>query len=180
MPELKRIFDIIVSTTGLVRLSTLLILVWLIAKLPSPAPAIFAQTLIGRYDRRFTCYKFRTMYAGTPQRATHEVGNDAVTPQGRILRKYKIDELPQLWNVLRGEMSLVGPRPCLPVQKELIAERRRRGVYELRPGITGLAQTQGVDMSDSRKLAERDAEYVRIRSLALDLQLICKTVFQAP
>jgi len=99
-----------------------------------------------------------------------------VTPLGRWLRRLKLDELPQLWNVLRGDMSLVGPRPCLPSQTELIAERRARGVYALRPGITGVAQVAGVDMSDPPRLAALDATYLATVSAAADLRLLLATV----
>ncbi len=109
----------------------------------------------------FTCYKLRTMYSYTPSVGTHEVQLSSVTPIGRRLRRWKLDELPHLWNVLRGDMSLVGPRPCLPIQSELIEKRRQMGVLDFRPGITGLAQVAGVDMSDPERLANIDS---RIRA----------------
>ena len=118
------------------------------------------------------------MHLGTRQRATHEISPSAVTSVGSKLRAFKFDELPQLWNVLVGEMSLVGPRPCLPNQVQLIAERRKRNVFAVRPGITGLAQVQGVDMSDPERLAEIDQTYVHTRSLGMDLQLLVKTIFR--
>jgi O-antigen biosynthesis protein WbqP len=99
-----------------------------------------------------------------------------VTALGEHLRRFKIDELPQLWNVLIGDMSLVGPRPCLPSQIELVEARRRLGVLEMRPGITGLAQVSGVDMSDPNRLAEIDARYVRTQSLLGDFGLIWATL----
>jgi lipopolysaccharide/colanic/teichoic acid biosynthesis glycosyltransferase len=101
--------------------------------------------------------KFRTMRPGTAHVATHLASADAVTPYGRFLRRSKLDELPQMWNVLTGDMSLVGPRPCLPSQGELIAARERLGVLEARPGITGLAQVRGIDMSTPQLLAQTDA-----------------------
>ncbi|MFP4245441.1 MAG: sugar transferase, partial [Ectothiorhodospira sp.] len=97
--------------------------------------------------------------------ATHLASASAITPFGRFLRRTKLDELPQLWNVLKGEMSLVGPRPCLPNQEELIAERERRGVFNVRPGITGLAQVNGIDMSDPARLAEVDEQMVKHQTL---------------
>ena len=100
----------------------------------------------------------------------------AVTSLGELLRRFKIDELPQLWNVLLGDMSLVGPRPCLPSQAELVEARKRLGVFTVRPGITGLAQVSGVDMSDANRLAEIDAQYVRTQSLVGDLRLIWATL----
>src|SRR5690606_22830348 len=113
-----------------------------------------------RGEAVFVCYKLRTMAPGTPDRGTHEVSVAAVTPLGRFLRKMKLDELPQLWNVLVGEMSLVGPRPCLTSQGAVIAARRARGVYAVRPGVTGPAQVLGVDMSTPEQLAEIDASWV--------------------
>jgi O-antigen biosynthesis protein WbqP len=109
--------------------------------------------------------KFRTMRPGTASVATHLAEASAVTPFGRFLRRTKLDELPQLWNVLKGEMSLVGPRPCLPNQDELIAERQKRGVFEARPGITGLAQVNGIDMSEPARLAEVDERMIRTLTL---------------
>jgi O-antigen biosynthesis protein WbqP len=102
-----------------------------------------------------------------------------VTPAGRWLRRSKLDELPQLWNVLRGEMSFVGPRPCLPSQVELVAARRARGLYAIRPGITGVAQVAGLDMSDPQRLAAADAEYLETMSLRTDLRLMLMTAFGA-
>lgn len=177
MPDLKRILDIAASASGLIVFSPVIALVWLAVSTTTRGPAIFAQTRVGRNERPFVCYKFRTMYVGTQERATHEVSPDAVTPAGRVLRRFKLDELPQLWNVLRGDMSLVGPRPCLPTQTRLIEERRRRSVFALRPGITGLAQVEGVDMSKPERLAELDAAYMHQRSLGLDIGLILRTIF---
>jgi len=113
---------------------------------------------------------------GNANLPTHEVQASAVTPLGEHLRRFKIDELPQLWNVLIGDMSLVGPRPCLPSQTELVDARRRLGVFEVRPGITGLAQVNGIDMSDANRLAEIDARYVGTQSFLGDFGLIWATV----
>lgn len=176
MSQTKRTFDIIVAIAGLVLLLPLFGLIWLMVTMSSPGPALFKQTRVGRDERPFVCYKFRTMYLGTAQRATHELSRSAVTPAGAILRQLKLDELPQLWNVLRGDMSLVGPRPCLPSQAQLIAERRKRNVFAIRPGITGLAQVEGIDMSRSKLLAEVDETYVRSQSLGLDIGLMWRTL----
>ena len=108
------------------------------------------------------------MYSGTANLPTHEVQASSVTALGEHLRRFKVDELPQLCNVLIGDMSLVGPRPCLPSQTALVEARRHLGVFEVRPGITGLAQVNGVDMSDANRLAEIDAQYVRTQSLIGD------------
>lgn len=117
------------------------------------------------------------MIVGVANVPTHQAAAAHVTALGKLLRQSKLDELPQLWNVLQGEMSLVGPRPCLPTQVELIDQRRRRGVLNIRPGITGLAQVRGIDMSDPVLLAEIDAEYLRIRSFAVDLKILFRTFF---
>jgi O-antigen biosynthesis protein WbqP len=116
------------------------------------------------------------MYSGTANLPTHQVQASSVTLLGEHLRRFKIDELPQLCNVLIGDMSLVGPRPCLPSQTALVEARRQRGVFEVRPGITGLAQVNGVDMSDANRLAEIDAQYVRTQSLMGDFRLILATL----
>ena len=120
--------------------------------------------------------KFRTMRPGTASVATHLASASAITPFGRFLRRTKLDELPQLWNVLKGEMSLVGPRPCLFNQHELIEERARRDVFDSRPGITGLAQVNDVDMSTPELLAETDARMLRSMSLASYFSLIFLTL----
>jgi lipopolysaccharide/colanic/teichoic acid biosynthesis glycosyltransferase len=120
--------------------------------------------------------KFRTMRPDTQSVATHLADATAVTPLGRFLRRTKLDELPQLWNVLKGEMSLVGPRPCLFNQEELIDERAKRGVFGARPGITGLAQVQGIDMSTPCLLAKTDAEMLASLSVASYFRCILATV----
>ena len=146
---------------------------------PSPGPAIFRQTRVGLSERPFTCYKLRPMYADTRDAPSHETTAAAVTPVGRWLRRLKVDELPQLWNILRGDMSFVGPRPCLPAQTELIAARRARGLYAIPPGITGVAQVAGVDMSDPERLAALDATYLTDMSLRRDLRLLLATALGA-
>jgi len=123
--------------------------------------------------------KLRTMASGTGDRPSHQVGIAHVTRVGRILRKLKLDELPQLWNVLLGQMSLVGPRPCLPSQHELIAARAERGLFRLRPGVTGPAQLLGVDMSDPVRLAQTEAEYFRSSTLSGDLKILMRTAIGA-
>lgn len=136
----------------------------------------FAQRRVGRGNVTFTVYKLRTMGTHAPVGPTHEVGKSYVTPIGRFLRLSHLDELPQLWNVVRGEMKFVGPRPCLETQNELISARRRRRVEELFPGITGLSQVLGVDMSHPQKLARLDAKY-RSRACALfDIKIVAMTL----
>lgn len=152
-----------------------LLIVWALIRLQSPGPGIFKQERVGRNGVPFTCYKFRTMKTGTANVATHEVGASALTPLGAILRKTKIDELPQIWNIAVNKISLIGPRPCLPIQTDLIEARRARGVLALKPGITGLAQVNGIDMSDPIRLAQWDARYLALQSLVLDLKIIIAT-----
>ena len=173
---MKRLFDILASLAGLLALGWLIGLLVILVRRDSEGPGLFAQQRVGRHGRAFTCYKLRTMRQGTANVATHEMSSSAVTSLGESLRRYKLDELPQLWNVLRGDMSFVGPRPCLPVQREVIEEREKRGVLALRPGITGLAQVNEIDMSTPVRLAEADAQYLATRSFVGDLVLILRTV----
>ena len=137
---------------------------------------IFSQTRVGLGQKPFTLYKLRTMKLSTASVASHLVDANAITPFGRFLRKTKLDELPQLWNVLKGDMSLVGPRPCLPNQVELIEARAKQGVFSVRPGITGLAQINNIDMSTPELLAETDAEMIRTMSVKNYFRYLIKTV----
>lgn len=151
-----RFFDILFSLLGLVFGLPVLLLLTVIGFFDTGAP-VFCQTRVGRNKKPFTLVKFRTMRPNTASVATHLADASAITPLGSFLRKTKLDELPQLWNVLKGEMSLVGPRPCLFNQEELIQQRDRRGVFKSRPGITGLSQVCEIDMSTPELLAETDA-----------------------
>jgi lipopolysaccharide/colanic/teichoic acid biosynthesis glycosyltransferase len=153
----------------------LLILIWIAIRMHFNGPAIFRQVRLGRNEVAFVCYKFRTMKVGTAEVGTHEVPFKAITRIGRFLRRTKLDELPQILNVLKNEMTLVGPRPCLPSQTELIDERRNRKVFSTIPGITGIAQINGIDMSNPKLLARWDVLYLINQSLIFDLQLIMKT-----
>ena len=173
---MKRLFDLTASAVALLLLGWAIVILAIMVRRGSPGAGIFAQNRVGRGGKVFRCYKLRTMHLGTVEAASHETPVASVTPLGAKLRRFKLDELPQLINVVKGEMSFVGPRPCLPVQTVLIAERERRGVYAARPGITGLAQIQGIDMSDPVRLAGIDADYVQRRSFFGDLLLILKTV----
>lgn len=174
---MKRTFDLVGAICGLLIASPFMLALVILIRRGSPGPGIFSQERIGRGGRIFICHKLRTMQLGAPNVPTHLAPATQLTPIGSFLRKTKLDELPQLWNVIKGEMSFVGPRPCLPTQTALIEERQKRGVFTIRPGITGLAQINRVDMSDPEKLADIDAEYVRVRSFPLDLVIIFKTVF---
>lgn len=171
----KRIIDLYAAVSVMLLAGWVMILVALYVRLDSTGPAIFVQQRVGRFGRVFTCYKFRTMTVGTADAATHSVSAAAVTRAGRILRKTKLDELPQLFNVLCNDMSLVGPRPCLPLQGELIEQRAARGVLALKPGITGMAQIGHIDMSDPARLAAWDARYAAFRTLLNDIIILFRT-----
>lgn len=151
-----RVLDLALAAIGLLLTAPLILVILVLGWLDTGSP-IFRQIRIGRYRRPFVLYKFRTMRPDTASVATHLIDPTRVTALGRVLRRSKLDELPQLWNVLKGDMSLVGPRPCLPNQVELIEEREKRGVFAVRPGITGLAQVTGIDMSTPELLAQTDA-----------------------
>jgi O-antigen biosynthesis protein WbqP len=176
---MKRALDIALAV-ALVPFAVPVVLVCMGAiRATSPGPALFRQARVGSGEATFTCYKLRTMRAGTGDVPSHEAPASSVTPVGAWLRRLKLDELPQLWNILRGDMSFVGPRPCLPSQTRLIAARRAHGLYAIRPGITGVSQVQGVDMADPERLAALDATYLADRSLRADLRLIVATAFGA-
>lgn len=153
----------------------LLLILAAIVWMTSPGPAVFVQDRVGKEKSIFPNLKFRTMAVGTKQAGTHEVSAASVTGIGHFLRRYKLDELPQIFNIMRGELSLVGPRACLPSQGMLVAERERRGIYAIRPGITGYAQIRGIDMSDPVLLAQIDKEYLDLRCLFLDIQIVIAT-----
>jgi O-antigen biosynthesis protein WbqP len=173
---MKRAIDILASLLGLLIFAPILAVAALAICLESRGSPIFAQTRIGQKGQFFRCFKLRTMYEKTPTLPTHQVEESAVTRVGARLRRWKLDELPQFLNVLLGQMSIVGPRPCLPVQTELIEARRRLGVLDARPGITGLAQVREIDMSDPERLAQVDAEYLRTRTFVIDLELVLATI----
>lgn len=172
---MKRLFDFVVSLVALIILLPVMVIVAVIVRRTSPGGALFAQERVGRHEKGFICYKFRTMASGAPVAGSHNVSSSWITPVGRRLRQTKLDELPQLYNVLRGDMSLVGPRPCLPNQRDVIEARRRRGVYGIRPGITGPAQLAGIDMSTPEDLALADSNYMKNRSFLGDLSILVRT-----
>jgi O-antigen biosynthesis protein WbqP len=172
---MTRIFDTLFAFFGLLFLSPLLMLLWAIGWFDNRSP-LFRQQRVGRNQTPFVLVKFRTMRPDTAFVATHLADASAITPFGRFLRRTKLDELPQLWNVLWGDMSLVGPRPCLLNQQELIAQRAALGVFRARPGITGLAQIQGIDMSTPELLAKTDAQMLASLGLADYFRYIVLTV----
>ena len=171
-----RIIDIFLSSLGLIVFSPLIFLVYLIIYLENKSP-IFYQERLGRKMKIFLLVKFRTMSVGTGNYATHLVDPKSISMIGKLLRKTKIDELPQLWNVLKGEMSIVGPRPCLTSQKELIDARLKLNIYRTKPGITGLAQINGIDMSDPLLLAETERKMLRNFNILSYFYYIILTVF---
>lgn len=176
-----RLVDIILSLTGIVALSPLMALLYIITLFDTGSP-FFIQERLGRHQKAFKLIKFRTMQIGTAQVHSHLADPSDVTPCGRFLRKTKLDELPQLLNVIKGDMSLVGPRPMLvtqtqgAVQVKMIAEREIRKVFDYRPGVTGLGQVHGVDMSTPRKLARYDALMLKNLNLCSYFYLLFLTV----
>jgi len=170
-----RIFDFVFSLLGLVFGFPVLVLLTIVGLFDTGSP-IFRQVRVGRHQQPFTLVKFRTMRVDTASVATHLASSASITRFGQFLRKTKLDELPQLWNVLKGEMSLVGPRPGLFNQEELTAERAKRGVYDVRPGITGLAQVSEIDMSTPVLLAETDQQMIQNLTLGNYFKYIFMTV----
>lgn len=175
---LKRFFDIAISATGLIITLPVLLLLIVIIRFDSRGRGLFVQDRVGRNGKIFQCYKLRTMCQDAPNVPTHQAAASHLTRIGSALRRTKLDELPQLWNVLRGDMSLVGPRPCLPNQTILIDERRSRGVLAVRPGITGISQIEGIDMSDPVRLAVSDERYLRQGGIRTDAKLLFYTFFK--
>jgi lipopolysaccharide/colanic/teichoic acid biosynthesis glycosyltransferase len=170
-----RLLDIIFSFFLLILFFPLFILIFFIIFLNNGSP-IFFQKRVGLNLKNFTLIKFKTMKMGTLSAGTHLIDSSNITCLGYFLRKFKLDELPQLLNVLMGHMSLVGPRPCLLNQKRLIFERKKRGIYKVRPGITGLAQVSGVNMSTPVLLAKIDLKMIKKMSLFYYFYYIFKTV----
>ncbi|MDT0582697.1 sugar transferase [Brumicola blandensis] len=170
-----RTLDLIFSFLGLVFLLPVMAIISILI-MAFDGPAIFSQKRLGRNKRVFTLYKFRTMKLNTESKASHLVASSSITGIGKFLRKTKLDELPQLFNVLTGEMSLVGPRPNLESQKELINERDVKNVFNVRPGITGLAQINHIDMSNPKKLATTDSEMIANLTIRSYFYYILKTI----
>jgi lipopolysaccharide/colanic/teichoic acid biosynthesis glycosyltransferase len=171
-----RFFDILISIIVIILLLFLLLFLFLLILIIDGNP-LFKQQRLGINKNVFFIYKFRTMKLATPNISTHLLNQSSVTYIGRILRKTKLDELPQLWNVLVGEMSLVGPRPNLVNQFELIYEREKKGIYSVRPGITGLAQISNIDMSNPQLLATFDAKMIEELNIRLYFKYIFLTIF---
>jgi O-antigen biosynthesis protein WbqP len=171
-----RFFDFSFSFVGLVLLSPMLFILIVAGYFDTGYP-IFRQERVGKDKKTFSLMKFRSMHVNAPSVATHLASASSITPFGSFLRKSKLDELPQFWNVFVGDMSLVGPRPNLFNQEELVYEREIRGVYSVRPGITGLAQINKIDMSTPQLLAETDAKMIKDLTILGYFKYIFLTAF---
>lgn len=176
---IKRLLDVFFSATLLIFLALPMLFIWLAVRVSSPGKGIFRQIRVGKDGELFVCYKFRTMYESAPPCCPSALFFDAekyITPIGRFLRRASLDELPQLFNVLKGDMSIVGPRPLILAEQDIHRQRRERGVYRLRPGLTGLSQICGRNMiSDEEKVA-LDTKYLYEFGFLQDARIVGKTV----
>ena len=172
-----RFFDIFFSFIGLIFLLPILLLIWFVGLLTNGSP-LFLQKRVGRDFKSFSLIKFRTMPMGVRSAGTHLMRNIKLSSFGYFLRRTKLDEIPQLFNVLSGDMSLVGPRPCLFNQKKLISERKKRVAFKVRPGITGFAQISGINMKTPTLLAKTDQKMIKNMSLYNYFYYIFKTIFK--
>ena len=175
---MKRLFDFVMSLIGIIVLSPIILIVALAVKLTSPGPMLFKQRRIGKNNDEFQIYKFRTMRIDTPNVPTHLLENPEqwITPVGKFLRKTSLDELPQLFNILKGEMSIVGPRPALYNQIDLKEMRTEAGVHKLVPGLTGCAQINGRDEIPLSLKVKLDKEYLEKKNFLFDIKIIFMTV----
>lgn len=190
---IKRLFDIIASFFGLILISPVLLILSVLIKISMPGPVFFRQKRTGRYGNPFTMVKFRTMVVNNEPNTTSVLGDRRITPLGAVLRRYKLDELPELWNVLKGDMSLVGPRPDVPEYTQRLAGEEKL-ILKLRPGITGPASIKYskeeemlAEVKDPQKYTDDiiwpdkvkiNLDYYYTRNFLLDIQIIFKTVFQ--
>ncbi|WP_091742607.1 sugar transferase [Phenylobacterium immobile] len=174
---MKRVLDMVAAASGLIVLAPLLLVLGVAVRLESPGPALHWSRRVGRRNQLFLMPKFRSMRVGAPDVATHLLAEPGawITPLGRFMRRTSLDELPQFWSVLSGDMSLVGPRPALFNQDDLIALRTAAGVDALRPGLTGWAQINGRDELPIADKAALDADYMTRMSLAFDLKILWLT-----
>ena len=177
---MKRIFDLVLALLALFVLLIPIGLVALMVKMTSPGPAVYWSERVGRYNKLFKMPKFRTMCVDTPAVATHLLldPDQFLTPVGSFLRKSSLDELPQLWSIIKGDMSLVGPRPALFNQHDLVELRTRHRVDQVRPGLTGWAQINGRDELPIPDKVKLDLVYVKEQSFALDLKIIFLTLLK--
>ena len=178
---MKRLLDLLAAAAVLVVLALPMLLLWLLVRVTSPGPALYVSERVGRNNVPFRMPKFRSMRVDTPTVATHLLTDPDryVTPIGRFLRRTSLDELPQLWSILKGDMSFVGPRPALYNQEDLITARTERGVHTLRPGLTGWAQVNGRDELSVPEKVTYDAWYLAHASLTLDARIVVMTIVQA-
>ncbi len=174
---MKRLFDLLLGLMVATLLFVPLVVIAMLVRMTSPGPALYWSDRVGQYNKIFKMPKFRTMRMGTPAVATHLLANPMshLTPIGSFLRKSSLDELPQLWSILVGDMSFVGPRPALFNQHDLIDLRTSKGVYTLLPGLTGWAQVNGRDELPIPRKVELDAEYLQCRSLWFDIKILWLT-----
>ncbi len=177
--HLKRLFDFVLSTISLIIFSPVIIILSVIIKINSKGPVLFKQRRIGLNGKEFTIYKFRSMRIDTPNVSTEKLGDPAlyITSVGAFLRKTSLDELPQLLNIFKGDMSIVGPRPALYNQYDLIEKRENQEIHSIRPGLTGYAQVMGRDFLSDDKKVEYDKNYLENMSFVLDIVIIFKTFF---
>ena len=177
---MKRLFDLFLALTAVCIFAIPLLVVAVLVKVTSPGPVLYWSDRVGRRNRIFRMPKFRSMRLGTPAVATHLLSDPAshLTPIGSFLRRSSLDELPQLWSILVGDMSFVGPRPALFNQDDLIALRTKAGVHDLQPGLTGWAQINGRDELPIPQKVALDAEYLRQRSFLFDLRIIWLTALK--
>ena len=174
---IKRVFDLFFSIILLIVLAPLFVIVGVLIKMDSPGPVFFKQKRVGKDDKTFMVYKFRSMSVGTPDGAKEDLGEESsyVTRIGRMIRRFTIDELPNLFNVVKGEMSLVGPRPPHYTQHDLIKMRTKAGIHRVKPGIAGYAQVMKTGGEDLVTKVKCDKYYVEHMSLWLDIRIIIKT-----
>ena len=177
---MKRLFDLVVALVAVVFLALPIVMTALAVRLTSPGPVLYWSDRVGRHNRIFKMPKFRSMRIDTPAVATHLLQNPEqwLTPIGSFLRKSSLDELPQLWSILKGDMSFVGPRPALFNQEDLIALRTEKGVHELVPGLTGWAQVNGRDELPIPQKVQLDVEYLERGSLLFDMKILWLTALK--
>ena len=176
----KRTLDIIIASLGLIILSPVLLITAILIKLESKGPIIFKQLRAGKDSNPFYIYKFRSMRIDAPNKSTNEFKNaeDFITKIGKAIRKTSIDELPQLFNILKGDMSIVGPRPVILKEKDLIQLRKEYNIDSLIPGITGWAQINGRDTIGDMEKVKYDYEYLKSKSIKLDIKIMCMTALK--
>ena len=177
---MSRCFDLLIAAVAAFILAAPILVVAVAVRLTSPGPVLYWSSRVGRDNELFRMPKFRTMRVGTPAVASHLLQDpkSAMTPIGGFLRRTSLDELPQLWSVIRGHMALVGPRPALFNQDDLVALRTQAGVHRLKPGITGWAQIMGRDAVTNSQKAALDHEYLVRKSLSFDIAILVRTVFK--